>query len=151
MAIPYFSVIRLRHSIGPFLASNPDSYSHKGGSNQQMVFCVENPDEISLWMIRPQNLCDYDGVDGVNIGEGAAVRLTHIATGRNLHSHGFKSPSGQQEVSCYGSDGVGNQDDNWLISSRENNRQTPLPRPFPVFTFSTALRQLSLAAETGTE
>ena len=39
----------------------------------------------------------------------------HMETGRNLHSHGIESPvTGQQEVSCYGEDGEGDENDNWV-------------------------------------
>lgn len=39
-----------------------------------------------------------------------------MATKRNLHSHHFQSPlSGNQEISCYGEDGVGDSGDNWEV------------------------------------
>lgn len=39
-----------------------------------------------------------------------------MSTKRNLHSHHFQSPlSGNQEISCYGEDGVGDSGDNWEV------------------------------------
>lgn len=37
---------------------------------------------------------------------GDVIRLQHLSTKKNLHSHHFQSPlSGNQEISCYGEDG----------------------------------------------
>ena len=47
---------------------------------------------------------------------GATVRLEHMKTGKNLHSHNVKSPiSGKQEISAFGDDGFGDEDDNWQL------------------------------------
>ena len=47
---------------------------------------------------------------------GDTVRMIHLLTGKNLHSHGFRSPlTGQQEVSAFGDDGAGDSGDNWKI------------------------------------
>lgn len=38
---------------------------------------------------------------------GDVIRLQHLSTSKNLHSHHFSSPlSGNQEISCYGEDGT---------------------------------------------
>lgn len=47
---------------------------------------------------------------------GDKIRLQHVSTRRNLHSHKFQSPlSANQEISCYGEDGVGDTGDNWEV------------------------------------
>jgi len=47
---------------------------------------------------------------------GDVIRLEHLATGRNLHSHYFQSPlSGNQEISAYGEKGVGDTGDHWEV------------------------------------
>ena len=47
---------------------------------------------------------------------GEMIRLQHASTGRNLHSHLFKSPlSGNQEVSGFGENGFGDTGDNWEV------------------------------------
>lgn len=39
---------------------------------------------------------------------GQTIKLTHVNTGRNLHSHHFQSPlSHNLEVSAFGEDGSG--------------------------------------------
>ena len=51
---------------------------------------------------------------------GDTIRLEHMQTNRNLHSHelsqNFKSSLSQQmEVSGFGDDGEGDPGDNWVI------------------------------------
>ena len=53
---------------------------------------------------------------GVPIKCGTHIRLEHADTGKNLHSHLFKSAiSGNQEVSGFGEKGNGDTGDNWEI------------------------------------
>eukprot|EP01156_Anaeramoeba_ignava_P022444 Anaeramoba_ignava/c20673_g1_i2.p1 GENE.c20673_g1_i2~~c20673_g1_i2.p1 ORF type:complete len:108 (-),score=40.93 c20673_g1_i2:193-516(-) len=53
------------------------------------------------------------------------IRLEHIKTGRNLHSHGnFNSPTtNQQEVTCYGNSGIGDGNDNWKLEFKDSNKK----------------------------
>ena len=47
---------------------------------------------------------------------GSTIRLRHLATKRNLHSHHFQSPiSHNQEVSAFGENGDGDDLDNWSV------------------------------------
>lgn len=47
---------------------------------------------------------------------GDTIRLQHVATNKNLHSHHFSSPlSGNQEISCYGENGLGDSGDHWKV------------------------------------
>jgi dolichyl-phosphate-mannose--protein O-mannosyl transferase len=48
---------------------------------------------------------------------GSTIRLHHLETNKNLHSHHFTSPlSGNQEISCYGDEsGVGDTGDHWQL------------------------------------
>lgn len=48
---------------------------------------------------------------------GDIIRLEHVATKKNLHSHRVSSPlSGKREISAYGdSKGEGDNGDNWLV------------------------------------
>jgi len=51
------------------------------------------------------------------VQHGDIVRLEHVATRRNLHSHsGHPSPvTKQQEATCFGSNGSGDSNDNWQV------------------------------------
>lgn len=58
-------------------------------------------------------MCDV----GTPVKCGDVVRLEHLDTGKNLHSHLFRAPlSGFQEVSGFGENGYGDTGDNWKIS-----------------------------------
>ena len=47
---------------------------------------------------------------------GQKIRLEHLSTHRNLHSHHFSSPlSSQQEVSAFGEGGRGDTGDVWKV------------------------------------
>lgn len=47
---------------------------------------------------------------------GNKIRLEHMLTKKNLHSHNHRSPiSNEQEVSGYGIDGFGDTADNWIL------------------------------------
>ena len=47
---------------------------------------------------------------------GQKIRLEHLTTTRNLHSHHFSSPlSNSQEVSAFGDDGEGDTGDVWTV------------------------------------
>ena len=53
------------------------------------------------------------------IHECIQVRLQHVKTKRNLHTHHFDSPlTKQHEVSAYGEDGEGDHLDDWMVEPR---------------------------------
>lgn len=108
------SVVKLlntRHNVR--LHSHDVKYG--SGSGQQSVTGVEAPDDAnSYWKIRGK--VDNGCVRGAPVKCGQSVRLTHVNTGRNLHSHHFVSPlSGNQEVSAFGDSGVGDDLDIWIV------------------------------------
>ncbi|PRD23959.1 UNVERIFIED_CONTAM: Sdf2l1 [Trichonephila clavipes] len=77
------------------------------GSGQQSVTAVEDHDDVnSHWVIKGKGgkMCKR----GEPISCGTVIRLEHLATKKNLHSHHFSSPlSSNQEVSAFGEDGEG--------------------------------------------
>ncbi|KAF7483568.1 Hypothetical predicted protein [Marmota monax] len=88
---------------------------HSSGSGQQSVTGVEASDDAnSYWRIRggSEGGCPR----GIPVRCGQAVRLTHVLTGKNLHTHHFLSPlSNNQEVSAFGEDGEGDDLDLWTV------------------------------------
>ena len=59
---------------------------------------------------------------------GSIIRLSHLETDRNLHSHLFSSPlSNQQEVSCFGGKGQGDTGDDfvsgWVVVEYDRVRE----------------------------
>ncbi|CAH0406104.1 unnamed protein product [Chilo suppressalis] len=99
------------------------------GSGQQSVTGVDiSDDHNSHWLIRAPTgeVCKR----GEPIKCNTVVRLQHVATKKNLHSHYFSSPlSSNQEVSCYGDeDGEGDTGDNWTVVCNNDywRRDTPV-------------------------
>uniref|UniRef100_A0AAF6YGY4 Stromal cell derived factor 2 like 1 n=1 Tax=Bos taurus TaxID=9913 RepID=A0AAF6YGY4_BOVIN len=85
------------------------------GSGQQSVTGVEASDDAnSYWRIRGGT--EGECPRGSPVRCGQAVRLTHVLTGKNLHTHHFPSPlTNNQEVSAFGEDGEGDDLDLWTV------------------------------------
>lgn len=85
------------------------------GSGQQSVTATEIQEDInSHWQIKggTGKVCPR----GQPVKCGSTIRLEHVETKKNLHSHNFQSPlSGNQEISCYGEKGEGDSGDNWMV------------------------------------
>ncbi|XP_046872688.1 stromal cell-derived factor 2-like protein 1 [Hypomesus transpacificus] len=104
-------LLNTRHNVR--LHSHDVKYG--SGSGQQSVTGVESAEDAnSYWRIRgrPNGTC----LRGAPIKCGQAIRITHMQTGRNLHSHHFSSPlSNNQEVSAFGENGEGDDLDVWAV------------------------------------
>ncbi|XP_026273162.1 stromal cell-derived factor 2 [Frankliniella occidentalis] len=85
------------------------------GSGQQSVTGVEEKDDSnSHWVVKAEN--GKQCIRGEPISCGSIIRLEHLTTNKNLHSHLFPSPiSNKQEISAYGSNGDGDTGDNWKL------------------------------------
>ncbi|XP_039765460.1 stromal cell-derived factor 2 [Pararge aegeria] len=99
------------------------------GSGQQSVTAVDvTDDHNSHWLVRAAK--DETCKRGAPIKCNSNIRLQHVSTKKNLHSHYFSSPlSGNQEVSCYGDEnGEGDSGDNWTVVCNNDywRRDTPV-------------------------
>jgi len=85
------------------------------GSGQQSVTGTEVQEDVnSHWAIKGATGKSFPRGDPIKCG--STIRLEHIATNKNLHSHHFASPlSGHQEISAYGDGGEGDSGDHWNI------------------------------------
>lgn len=85
------------------------------GSGQQSVTGTEIQEDVnSHWVIKAatDKICPR----GEAIKCGTIIRLEHLETKKNLHSHHFSSPmSGYQEISAYGDNGDGDSGDHWVV------------------------------------
>lgn len=114
------SVVRLKHSSSGYHLHSHD-ISYGSGSTQQSVTTLKSDgDAGSLWIFK-----EADGEKPCRSGDplpcGAKVRLEHMNTHKNLHSHEYSSPlSGNNEVSCYGDKGFGDNGDNWMLECQGN-------------------------------
>ena len=86
------------------------------GSGQQSVTGTDVQEDVnSYWQIKGPN--EKSCTRGEPVECGATIRLQHIQSKKNLHSHHFSSPlSGNQEVSAFGDkNGDGDTGDNWTM------------------------------------
>ncbi|KAF5288024.1 hypothetical protein FQA39_LY15553 [Lamprigera yunnana] len=85
------------------------------GSGQQSVTGTELQEDVnSHWLVKAATgeICARSDI----IKCGSTIRLEHLATNKNLHSHYFSSPlSSNQEISCYGDNGEGDSGDHWIV------------------------------------
>lgn len=114
----YGATIRLNHLLtGGGLYSHPHNYGHPGSSGQQQITAYGGTDDNDYWRLKGAHGSPNGFRAGQPIGHGEVIRLEHVATTRNLHSHaGVPSPvTGQQEVTCFGQNGSGDENDNWRV------------------------------------
>lgn len=109
------STLKLKNNYhGVRLHSHDVKYG--SGSGQQSVTAVDSTDDHnSYWQIRAKT--GTECIRGNPIKCGQTVRLLHVSTRRNLHSHHFQSPlSRNLEVSAFGEEGEGDEGDHWVIT-----------------------------------
>eukprot|EP01118_Nematostelium_gracile_P013457 TRINITY_DN5073_c0_g1_i1.p1 TRINITY_DN5073_c0_g1~~TRINITY_DN5073_c0_g1_i1.p1 ORF type:complete len:229 (-),score=54.12 TRINITY_DN5073_c0_g1_i1:4-651(-) len=167
------SAIKLRHVLtGHRLHSHTVSYG--SGSGQQSVTGFPNIDDPnSLWIVRNAMGAKHCS-RGTVVKNGDIIRLQHLATQRNLHSHLHSSPlTNQQEVSCFGEGGNGDTGDNWKVvidtdvvkrgevikfqhvdtgkwlSSNKNKFSNPIPGQTEVCATSKTTREIEWVVEEG--
>jgi hypothetical protein len=116
--VHYGEEVRLRHLYSyRTLHSHDLPYQHRGTSGQQQVTCFAGADANDLFRVKAPHGAAPGLRNGDVVSNGDVIRLEHSTTRRNLHSHaGVPSPvSRQQEVTCFGQDGEGDDNDNWRL------------------------------------
>lgn len=104
---------------GGLLHSHPSLYPD--GSKQQQITAYSFKDSNNNWIIsQPRDLVGgtLPSNEGINyVKDGDIIRLSHMLSGRNLHSHPINAPISTKhwEVSAYGSEEVGDIQDNWKV------------------------------------
>jgi hypothetical protein len=110
--------IRLKHSATSMLLSSlSQSYSNPGSSGQQMVVGSAHKNTETVWLVKGNHNAGDSYPAGEAVKHGDFIRLEHISTRKNLHSHGDRlSPlTRQQEVTAYGFSGIGDENDDWML------------------------------------
>jgi len=121
-SLPYVtcgSVVRLLNANYMTKLHSHDVKYGSGSGQQSVTGTDDDVDANSYWQIKgsTEKGCER----GAPIKCGSSIRLEHIPTGKNLHSHLFSSPlSGNQEVSAFGDGGEGDTGDNWVLSCSED-------------------------------
>ncbi|CAM9236102.1 unnamed protein product, partial [Ectocarpus fasciculatus] len=109
------SVIKLKHKdTGHHLHSHAVAWG-SGSSQQSVTAHGASNDQQSFWLVKEAHNAEACPLSTA-IKCGDKIRLQHVATGKNLHSHLFRAPlSGNQEVSGFGDNGWGDTGDNWEV------------------------------------
>ncbi|KAG2195123.1 hypothetical protein INT47_006987 [Mucor saturninus] len=114
--IQFGNHISLKHNMtGRYLAAE-DGNIYEEGSGQQKAYAAGwEPSSDTTFIVIPRIGEDIEA--GVDVNFGDVIRLKHLNTRLNLHSHpGFASPiTGQQEVTCYGDDYTNDENDEWIV------------------------------------
>ena len=121
--ITYGSSLRIQNTITKYYLSS-FGMNWSSGSGLQIVTAVQSDKDInSLFTIKEGETYPVK-INGDPVLCGEVIRLEHIATGKNLHSHDFKSfVTNSQEACAFGEDGNGDVNDNFRITcyKQENN------------------------------
>lgn len=116
--VKYRAVIKLIHvQTSVTLHSHRRNHEHPGSSGQQQVTAFAGSNEDDYWTVKAAHNYKETFQNGKAVQHGDIIRLEHVTTRKNLHSHsGRPSPvSGQQEVTAFGRDGIGDSNDNWRV------------------------------------
>jgi dolichyl-phosphate-mannose--protein O-mannosyl transferase len=117
-AATYGDVITIQHvATSQRLHSHPFNYEHPQTSGQQQITAYNGALDLNdYWMIKGAHANVAD-LNKKAVKDNDIIRLEHLATGKNLHSHsGRPSPvTKQQEVTCFGINGIGDTNDDWKI------------------------------------
>src|SRR5437763_1983309 len=103
---------------GGLLHSHVQTYPT--GSEQQQVTCYHYKDSNNDWIVkkpRKEEASSNNETEIEFVKNNDIVRLVHLSTNRNLHSHVVDAPvtKSQYEVSGYGNDTIGDDNDHWYI------------------------------------
>ena len=119
--ITYGSSLRIQNIITKYYLSS-FGMNWSTGSGLQIVTAVQNDKDInSLFTIKEGETYPVK-INGDPVLCGEVIRLEHISTGKNLHSHDFKSfVTNSQEACAFGEDGNGDVNDNFRITCYKQN------------------------------
>ncbi|XP_038077985.1 protein O-mannosyl-transferase 2-like isoform X2 [Patiria miniata] len=123
--VAYGSVITLRNhrAGGGLLHSHMHLYPEGFGPKQQQITTYSYKDENNNWLIKRADV-EHDPSRPIQfVTHGDYVRLEHIQTARNLHSHEEPAPLTKQhfQVSGYGINGSGDMNDIWQVELINQN------------------------------
>ena len=125
LAVAHGSVITLRgHQSVPcgYLHSHWDLFPKGVGAEQQMVSTYMHRDDNNKFIIKHWGYNITHAMDDL-VRHGDLVTLQHLVTGRNLHSHSHPAIANKNfyQVTGYGDDGEGDENDVWRIEIVDGN------------------------------
>lgn len=127
--ITFGCTVRLKHALtGKYLTADDERYDHPGTSGQFAVYGgTDDKTEKAQWIIKGRHSGDRwnfalnrdianRSMIGWPVRKNQGLRFENVATGRDLHSHGARSPrTAQREVTAYGENGNGDTNDNFVV------------------------------------
>ncbi|GFU18652.1 protein O-mannosyl-transferase 2 [Nephila pilipes] len=131
--VAYGAVVTIKNykTGGGYLHSHLHLYPKNVGTQQQQVTMYSHKDENNKWLVKrfdsePSSSTSANPVELVLNGD--LIRLEHIVTKRNLHSHKEMAPitKNHQQVTCYGQNGVGDANDMWRIEIVGEDNKIPV-------------------------
>ncbi|XP_055851879.1 protein O-mannosyl-transferase 2 [Episyrphus balteatus] len=115
--VAYGAVVTIKNhkTGGGYLHSHYHLYPKNVGARQQQITTYTHKDENNKWLIKPYNEETIPELKMLKNGD--LVRLEHVPTKRNLHSHAVPAPLTKKhhQVTGYGEDGVGDANDVWRV------------------------------------
>eukprot|EP00026_Physarum_polycephalum_P009440 Phypoly_transcript_09564.p1 GENE.Phypoly_transcript_09564~~Phypoly_transcript_09564.p1 ORF type:complete len:403 (+),score=58.08 Phypoly_transcript_09564:156-1364(+) len=100
-------------------ARDYEGVTHLSSSDQQQLSTVATISTNTVWVIKGRHKAGdrYNFTPKLVVRNGDVIRLEHYNTQTNLHSHtGHRSAiSKQQEVTCFGHDGIGDGNDDFRV------------------------------------
>ncbi|XP_059485234.1 protein O-mannosyl-transferase 2 [Neocloeon triangulifer] len=116
--VAYGAVVSLKNhrTGGGYLHSHWHLYPEGVGARQQQITAYTHKDDNNKWVIRP--ITEETDASQINLlKHGNYVRLEHLVTRRNLHSHKEPAPMTRKhlQVTGYGENGTGDANDVWVV------------------------------------
>ncbi|XP_023216676.1 protein O-mannosyl-transferase 2-like [Centruroides sculpturatus] len=120
--LAYGAIITLKNhrTGGGYLHSHWHLYPEGIGARQQQVTAYSHKDDNNKWIVKwydrqPNLESKNEPIEFVRNGD--LIRLEHLVTTRNLHSHKEVAPITKRhhQVSCYGENGTGDANDVWKV------------------------------------
>ena len=123
--ITYGSSLRIQNIITKYHLSS-FGMNWSSGSGLQIVTAIKGDTDINSLFTIKEGETYPTKINGEPVLCGEIIRLEHIATGKNLHSHDFKSfVTKSQEACAFGENGYGDVNDNFRISCyKQNDNET---------------------------
>ena len=109
---------------GAYLHSHWHLYPEGIGARQQQVTTYSHKDDNNKWRIKKYNEESTENSEPIEyVKNGDLIRLEHLVTERNLHSHNEMAPITKKhfQVTCYGEKGIGDANDVFRIEFETGN------------------------------
>ncbi|KAB7493705.1 Protein O-mannosyl-transferase 2 [Armadillidium nasatum] len=122
LELAYGAEITLKNSRtgGGYLHSHIHLYPENVGARQQQITTYSHKDFNNKWLVKKWNEepGDWEDEEPVElVKNGDLIRLEHVPTGRNLHSHREPAPVTKRhfQITGYGENGIGDINDVWRV------------------------------------